>query len=216
MGTITLEAVAVGNYDSWALQAGSDKIVAIQGPDDDITTYIDNEGVARQNYTFDNLPSVVGTITSFDVRMRAQGETNNASQISCFQRLGGTDLDETFNQFGTSWATFVFSDVGRPGGGVWVSDDFDTVEIGCVKELNTSGSSHSGDVSTIQGIVDFAHIGGFAYLIAQWLPPLLTAASHAVSSKELTKFFKDFKLRPSHREEFEMIKLALLRRPRFA
>jgi hypothetical protein len=57
--------------------------------------------------------------------------------------------------------------------------------------------------------------GGFAYLIAQWLPPILAVASHGLLKREIMRILSRQKHLPIHDEDFARIQEALQRRPAY-
>ena len=160
MPTAILEAASVGNYDAWTNYGGADKVVSVALPDDDDTTYIlEGNHTNRQSYTLDPL-SGAGSITSVAVMLRARGTNATSSQIKHFLRLGGTDADSASNTFGTSYAEYTWNTVGRPGGGDWTPADFTTLEVGCIKNADTSHTANRGRVTTIEVHVVYVPVSG--------------------------------------------------------
>lgn len=168
MAQHTFEVGAVGNYDAWALGAGGDKVVAVNSPDDDDTTYISElNNTDRESYTLDLTGKpAMATITQVDILMRARGTNASAGQIIGFLRLGGTDADQASNAFGTSYADFEWTNISRPGGGSWTPSDLDTLEVGAIKNVDTTGGGNTGRVTTLQVRVTYTPpVGGFMFLI---------------------------------------------------
>ncbi|KKK58171.1 hypothetical protein LCGC14_3047100, partial [marine sediment metagenome] len=107
----------------------------------------------------------------------------------------------------------------RPGGGNWVPADF--VE-------NTNAFQFGGRIpgnaillfpriSTLWGELDFEPpAGGFALFVAQWLPPLMAVASHALARSEAAMILRSLDTRPASDEDFARLLEAFRVRPRFA
>ncbi len=167
MATMDIACAAVGNYDQWALAAGADKVVAVAAPDDDATTRITEDTVNhRQSYTLTaatvaTLKSVADSVTSVAVTSRGNKSGATTETYKHFLRLGGTDSDGISNTLTSGvWTTQGPETVTRPGGGSWALVDFDTLEVGIVKDQD---GANLAQVSTLYITVTYSpRAGGFA------------------------------------------------------
>ena len=151
--TESIQAAAVGFYDDWNLEAGADKVTAINSPDDDATSYIDLNYNGSESYTLAASTIPVGSvINSVSVSMRL-GDIWGAHNVRALLRLAGTDVLGTLYT-PTGWQTFVEA-LTRPGGGAWTLSDLATLEIGI-----HGGAAGWMACSTIFAIVDYTPPAG--------------------------------------------------------
>ncbi len=214
MGIAVLQPDGIGNHDQWTLGGGVTKWQNVKLPDDDNTTRIVESNVNnRQSFTIDDLPTA-SAVNSVEVKMRADKTGAADNVVNMFTRLGGTNLDYGNHTVSTSWTDYTNSGVGRPGGGSWAPADFPPVGA---LELGVRLQSSAGDsarVTTLYMNVSFEPpSGGFIWLLAQWLPPLLSVASHGLMKREITEILQNLRVQPSSPEEFARIFEAFQRRP---
>lgn len=151
--TEVLQALGVGNYDNWLLNAGPSKVAAVNSPDDDATSDIITNGDAvRQSFTLQASAIPAGsTINSISVTCRI-GTVWGAGGVSSSLRLGGSDQDGPANPFpGGSWTSYSDA-ITRPGGGSWSLADLATLEVGILSADTTGAWIH---VTTLYVIVDY-------------------------------------------------------------
>lgn len=138
--TEVLQAALIGDYDSWLLNAGANKVVAINSPDDDgtseITTNTDNN---RQSFSLVASAIPAGsTINSVAVTCRI-GNTWGGGGVSSSLRLASTNQDGPANPMpGGSWTSYT-DIIARPGGGSWSLADLATLQVGLLA-LTLGGS----------------------------------------------------------------------------
>lgn len=166
-----LEATATGFYNAWTLGAGANKVVAVNSPDDDTTSYVSataGSGIA-QTYVMQDLPSEAGAVNTVTHRMRFQSFSDGSGNCIPKLRLSGTDLNGTNRSQGFGvWGTYTEA-LGRPGGGAWTVSDVNATEAGVVE------GGGGGDVADTSMRLEVDYVpatGGFAFLVAQWLGPL--------------------------------------------
>lgn len=212
MTVTTLIPASTGTYQELALGAGADELVAVQTNDGD-TTYIQRTSGPgeRQTYNMDDVTAghIVSALVNHvivrkigsDQRIRHRSRHNSTDENSVEDNITSTVY---VNHSGDLFALL-------PGGG-----NYDTATKVNNAEFGVNSQSDANDWRLTQHYVVVTHVppaGGYFYLLNQWIPPLLTAASHAVTFKEIAMFFRRFKCRPSNRDEYEQIQKNLLRRP---
>ncbi len=95
-GIAILEADAIGSADQWTLGAGSDKITAVNSPDDEATSYITDSGAANQQLFRANESSIPAgaTIDAIRVIGRAESSESAAQELKFIVRdQDGTTSD---------------------------------------------------------------------------------------------------------------------------
>lgn len=113
-------------------------MVAVNSPDDDDTSYIDNNSATgRQSYTLAASAIPPGsTVNSVTVRLRARKVLGGGA---CYLRslllLGGTIVEGASHTMATSYANHDDT-IARPGGGAWSIADLAALEIG-VRSFHT-------------------------------------------------------------------------------
>lgn len=189
---------------------------------DDATSFrriVSGAVAQRDSYYVDALPSSAVAVTQVDVWVRVR-KNNGTNRAYGSWHLSGSDLNTTsFASAGGGWTTISETSIARPGGGSWTTADFPGGSAGAEVGLMDWQSDATGSSDITKGSLTVTYTvaaGGFAFLLAQWLPPLLTVASHALSSFDIRLALSNFSwLRhmPSNREDFEKIKEALVVRP---
>lgn len=133
MPTEILEVDGINSsYDNWTLAAGSTKVVAVQTPDDDSTSYI-NSGTTistLQRYTLASPVDIQSgdTINSVTVYFRHIRLSTPAGNIRALVYLGGAQTASTTITTGGSWTTSSEA-LARPGGGSWAYSDLANLEV---------------------------------------------------------------------------------------
>lgn len=160
MATETLDVSSVGNYDDWYLQAGADKVVAVNQPDDNDTSYLRVTGTPpkRQSFLLEASAIPVGsTINSVTVYARCESWDYPDSPMFLFLRLGSTDNDAADIAPGyMTWANYN-NTIGRPGGGSWTLSDLATLEVGVGFG---AGDAPGGCSTTLYAVIDYTEGGG--------------------------------------------------------
>ena len=211
MGNTELTNSSV-DQDEFAVGAGS-KPSNVNKPDDDITTYIWTAGANFEDrYVHASLP-VSGLLVQ-SVNLDSRGNRRGGSSGSKLLprvHLGGNYTDGAEHSMTGAWEGFSDDGLAKPGGGSWSVADVNN-SLTCVKNILSGATGIQ--VSTIQMNVDWAFLGGgFAYLIGQWLPPLLAVASHGLLRREVISILSRLRTRPSNKEDFACIFEAFRRRP---
>lgn len=157
MATETLEMTLIADTDQWTLGAGANKVIAVNSPDDDITSYIYSGTAAQeQKYTVANPSSIrAGDVINF-VRSsyRAISENGDPDTITRVnQILGGSENAGDNNLLDGSWTTRTQDWTTKPGGGAWTTADVNSVEFEV--ELVIAGLADTARCTTMQLIVDY-------------------------------------------------------------
>jgi hypothetical protein len=164
--TAVIEVGAVTSPDQWLLGAGANKVVAVNSPDDDDTTYISSagNGQAEQYSTGPNSIPSGSTINSVSVYSRARKESGSGATWSVRLYLGASYTASSAHFFTTSYVSF--TDVlSRPGGGTWTLADLSTVEV----RFTGTGSTIPKRCSSLWLIVDYtppSNTGQFFHLFS--------------------------------------------------
>jgi hypothetical protein len=135
--------------DGWSVSGTLDKVVAVNQPDDDATTFI-YAPFGDQQYSLDTHTIPPGsTINSVTAKFR--GRSPDADD-DIFARLYlGVDFTQgTTYTMSVPWANYSEA-LARPGGGAWALIDLDTLEI----RVSTSGGFNERHVTTLYIEVDY-------------------------------------------------------------
>lgn len=205
---------AEGTQTAWGLGAGASKVVAVQSNDGD-TSYITVTNAAEQLQTFyvDRLPDAA-TVPNVDVQIMVRNM--GADWAKTYWRLSGTGVNGACEDPGGSYTQNYEAAIARPGGGIWAGADFPGsgagTEVG-VSSCNTGGSNEVRCTLARFLVTYTIPQGGNAWLLADWLPPILAVAGQALMNGEIAAILSRLKNRPSDFEDFSLIRAALRRRP---
>jgi hypothetical protein len=218
MPVATLDADGIGNYDAWLLGAGADKVVAVNLPDDDNTSYVLRSVVNdRQSYTIDDLPPTE-YISDVSIYSRCRLTASGNEDFNHFFRLNGTDLDyATKTETDTTYTDYSDLGVARPGGGPWGAKDFPPItqiELGIKK--GAGGSTGVRCTTLYTNVTYTPPAGDFLWIVSTWIPPLMAVASHGLIRDEMVAALKHLRIRPASREDLSRLFEAFFRRPRFS
>lgn len=222
MATTNLSPASIGNRDSWSLGAGASKPAACALPDDDATSYIEKSAAdGSQNFIMEALSSAAGVINRVDHGIRVYRYAGATGHLDHVWEFNGSTMSNCGNSHnpGAAWTEYGEADIARPDpGGAWVPADFDGTATSCrfgVK-ADTIGAGDGFRCTTVWAFVDWDPTdGGGAYLVGQWLPPLIAVASHCLSKFDITQILSSLKTRPTSNEEFTRIIEAFKRRPAY-
>jgi hypothetical protein len=129
MPTATIQVAAVTSPDQWSLGAGANKVVAVNGPDDDDASYI---YTTYTNY-YQQYSLAAHSIPSGSA-------INSISIYSRCKKVSGSAAWYTYLWLGAASATYGphtmqltytnFTDLTpRPGGGAWAFSDLASLEV---------------------------------------------------------------------------------------
>lgn len=213
-----------GNIQEGTFVGGAGDYTNVHLPDDDDTSYIttdDNPGNRFHSMYVQKLPTadIINSVICTYRRRRING-TTWYSQVGLRSGTTNSLAAEVGNE-SNSWATITSPAISRPGGGSFTNADFPGGGSSGMQLLlsvgSTSGSGADGGYTTAYLNVDFNPAGGgFTLYVAQWLLPLLGAASHALLKREMVEILSNLRVRPSSDEEFARLLEAFKVRPRFA
>jgi len=127
--TIQVAALVPG-YDDWILGAGADKVVAVNGPDDDDATYINGVAPgALERYLLASHAIPAGsTINIVSVRDRTRYYQGGPPTHRVGVALGEDVVESGFIGITNVYQDFT-TPLTRPGGGDWTLGDLDTVGV---------------------------------------------------------------------------------------
>lgn len=211
MATTILEPASVGTDDGWDLGVGANKVVAVQLPDDDLTSYISESDIdVRESYNMDNL-SGADVITQQVITTRALRISNgNAfypfmiSDTPTYRYGSGVAATTSFTDYDET-------DLAEPDGATWTQALINTTEIGVRRYAGASTTR----VTSLYWTITYLTGGGFLF-VGNWLAPLWAAGvGGGLLFREIAEGLRYQKTHPSYRHEFMEIRDRLLRRPRF-
>lgn len=131
MPIATIQVAAVTAPDLWTLGAGADKVIAVNAPHDDDTSYIRASGAAgtREQYSLGTHVIPTGsTIQSVSTMARVRAE----SSVRSFRTVLVLGANSSFggpHAEGTSYSSRT-DVISRPGGGSWAFSDLNSLQIG--------------------------------------------------------------------------------------
>lgn len=150
MPTESIQAHLVTAPNTWLLGAGANKVVAVNSPDDDDTSYIRGySGFPNEQYSLAaNTIPPGSTVNSVNVYHRGKRETSSGKWRARLYISGvyADGLDRNPSSYTTYNETIT-----RPGGGVWALADIASLEV-AVQDRGTGGYSR---VTTLFVIVDY-------------------------------------------------------------
>jgi hypothetical protein len=221
MPTETIETDGITGVwrDLWTL-VGTTKTAAMSDASD--ATFLDHPTVnERQNLTLAS--PVVGagailSIDSMDMNFRAAELGGDCELRVGFQTQAGTACDATAQVLTTTITDYIKTGIGNPAAacGAWTHADVVTADT--TMYISASGGNVRVYKLNVTMTYTLMPSGGFVWLLANCLPPLLAAYGemHALSFRDIAAMFVGHKTRPHYREDFEAIRRGLLVRPRFA
>lgn len=139
-----LQVSAVSSPNSWTLGAGTDKVAAVQSPDDADTTYVaatPSGSDVEQQYALAN-PIGIGpndTILSVKVISRVRKVSGAAGMYRHAAVLSGNVSPGGSKVLTTSYADYQDAFSAKPGGGSWSLADVQNLEVRVVAENGSVG-----------------------------------------------------------------------------
>lgn len=152
MATEVIQVAAVTAPDQWALGAGADKVVAVNAPDDDDSSYISSgstNAIEQYSIAGHTIPagSVINSV-SVHVRLRRVGGTFRLARG--FVAFGATRSTTGFITTTLAYVT-TESSLARPGGGSWSFADLASLEAGVL----IAGGDTTARCTSVWLIVDY-------------------------------------------------------------
>jgi hypothetical protein len=152
MPTATIQVAVVTSPDQWALVAGANKVVAVNQPNDDATSYIQANSAIAEQYSLavPTIPtdSAINSVSTY-ARLRS---TDGLRTFAVDLILGASTTTGSTRTPGTSWTDFTDA-LARPGGGSWGLADFATLEVK-LRQVS-SGSGKLQDCTSLWLVVDY-------------------------------------------------------------
>jgi len=140
MPTKTIQVAAVTTPNQWTLGAGADKVVAVNGPDDDDVSYIVSVGASYEQYSLasNSIPSgsTIGSVSVFS-RCKKNTGSNSAWRVAVI--LGANSTESGTHAASSGSYTNATDVLLRPGGGTWAMNDLTTLQV-YVRNLNTNNT----------------------------------------------------------------------------
>ncbi len=167
---------ALGYSSQWAITGPATAWEALDDPvgvPDDADYVSTSSALKRTSVNLQSASAVLAgsTVTSVVVYLRAKIDTP-ANYLQPFLRLNGVNLDGTVITPTTSFANYNQT-IGRPGGGSWLPEDIETLEVGVYE----NGAANPTYVSQL-------------YIRVNYTPPaagVSSATSTGVHTVKLTK-----------------------------
>ncbi len=182
---------------------------------DDSTTMIECNTAASRTCicSLGNLSQEGIVVTSVQLCMRAQRRSGSVESVHGYCRVNGSDYLHVQADAIDTWVTKTSSSQTSPDTGLaWIVPEVNGSKV----KGYMNNTTNIGDLSALHLDVTYVFAGGgFAYLIGQWLPPLLAVASHGLLKREVASVLSRLRIRPCHKEDFARIFEALRRRPAY-
>lgn len=214
----TLTAASTGTYTGWAIAAGSRP--SLVNSDDGDTSYCTSSTIGhKDSYVLTVLVPAAITIDNVSMFAKTAEWSGGNGDVAFFMRsYGGVDGSLGGTHSGAAGYNLKESDMTslRPGGGSWIPTDF---ESGNETQMGLNSRSNNG-VRYTYAYTEVTYTpmpaGAWRWGIQMWLPPLIAAASHALSRQDVISILSRLRTRPSSEEEFCRILEAFRVRPRYA
>jgi hypothetical protein len=206
----TLDNHSVASQNEWSLGAGASKMVACNSPHDDITTYITTVGPDKEQLFYtESLPGGSINVTNVDHTIRFIRYAGAGGDLYHRQRYGGTSQYCSSAHDVGAWTTYTDSAVSRPGGGSWAVSDFNqSAEFG-VATIGDAPGDGWRTTSTYVLVTHQLSSGGYSWILANWIPPLLPWVGGALSLLDVMSACREFlypvKSKPSSEEDYRRI-----------
>lgn len=215
MPSTTLKAASEGTDAAWALGAGASKVIAVNSDDADVgyVKTTDTTIVQRQTFNHDQLPGGVAEINSHTLYNKSKRSAGVNTRRENILRYSGNVTAGACTDPTAAYTERADADLAVPGGGTWDVNIVNATEIG-VQSCNTGVGAEEVRCTYLRWVVVWtpAH-GGYMWLLAGWIPPILAMASHCLSKFEIARILSSLKTRPSNDEDFARIIEAFRRRP---
>jgi hypothetical protein len=150
--TVTIQVASVTAPDQWTLGAGANKVVAVNSPSDDATSYIYVAASTKyEQYSLaaSMIPggSTINSVSVFSRCMRG-GATNSLWRVGLV--LGANFSESDSHTAPSAWVEY--TDVlARPGGGAWSTADLASLEV----YVRSGATANQLDCTSLWLIVDY-------------------------------------------------------------
>lgn len=213
MPYITLRPTAV-EFSNWLNQGGADQVDSVYTDDDD-AKYIYTEDMNKTaRFTHGGMPPAA-SITSHYIRNKCRRSAGaNGTKINNLLYYAGNTSDEDKGAPAANYTNYTSSNLAVPGGGTWTSGIVNATKIGISTWF--AGGDQIRDTYMYWSVTYVPISGGYMWLLAGWLPPLIAMASHCLSKSDILTVLSSLKVQPSSREDFARIIEAFRRRPVWA
>lgn len=210
---VTAEGADTSDY---SLGTGSDKVSAVQLPDDDDTSRIQVAGTGVQtkvqSYALQVLKAAEVASVTAKVRERVNGGTIQRNFY--WRTAGGVNHNTTNGINSQTYSTA--SQAFLPQEGAWTPPLLLNLELGVRCTQFSAFIAHF--VTTMSAEVDFTPLDdGFVYLVGCWAAALSGIAGAALELGELQAFLRSqFRTFPNRRRELMAVRAAIINQPRYA
>ncbi len=217
--TITKLQVAsdVSKDAAWTHVGGSTNYTGLQEPDDTGTYMESDTNTGDSRFSLDNLGPTQNVINSYTSMYRSRRiGVSNSTVRARVTTSGGTSNASTRVMSNASYAEYTDVFATAPGGGAWTLTLVNESDIHYEKTVG--GANTETRITTLLVTVDsdIATDAGYYMHLISWLPPLIAAASHALSFRDVAAILSRLKTQPSSREEFCRILDVFRVRPRYS
>jgi phage baseplate assembly protein W len=162
MATETLQVSTVSAPNDWALGAGVSKVAAVQLPDDDDSSYIEQDfgDGLKQQYTLSDTSAVGAsdTINSVTIRARVKTLVGGVNNIIIGGYLSGSVSESSVLSTTGTWSDHSYQMLSKPGGGAWAKADVDVLEV-FTKLYDPFDGENWVRVTTLYVVVDYTSSG---------------------------------------------------------
>jgi hypothetical protein len=195
MPLITLNPNAnSGVYDAWTLLgAAGTKQAALADTTDGNYIWHAANAAGFDTVKMESLPSTAVDINSVAGRWRLGRQAAGAGLRGLFvNSSGGVAVyatGESFaNAFPANWTNIGYTNIPTaPGGGAWTVADVNDIEMG-IGQDGSGGAGNRSHCTKMELRVDYVPAaGGFAFLIAQYILPLLGSAIPFSAMREIAR-----------------------------
>lgn len=195
MPVISLNPTAEGTYTGFTNSGGANKTASVtDAVDSNFVWRIDNSA-GYQSFVTEDLPSHAVDINSVEWMGRLGRSGIPTAKRGCFASvsgLAGYATGENYNNdFPPNWTDVLNKDIPTdPSAAPWTVASVNAAQVGIGSD-GTGGGGNNVQCTRLYLSVDYVPAtGGFAYLIGQWILPLLGAAIPFASMREIARMVR--------------------------
>lgn len=218
--TLNPDGITGVHRDLWTIGGGSTKWGNMIDALD--STYVSETVLnERQDFTLANPVITTGQVLSvdqMDISYRAAELVTDIGLKVGFGDSAGVYCDSAEQALTTTITNYSRTALGNPVAacGAWTYADVLTAETSMHPSALGGGASVRVYELSVTMTYTLVPTGGFCYLIATCLPPMLAVASHGLSLRDIVNILRKEKTQPSKLEELMLLQAAFRVRPRFA